>query len=321
MSMAKLAFTVADIPELDGLRYLITGANSGIGYMTALELLRHGADVLMACRDMQKGESAIARLKQTLGAEAAARATLVQLDMASLANIQSVANDLVAEHLPLHGLINNAGVFAPPKRLETRDGFEVQFGTNVLGHFALTCRLMPALAMAGASLPEERGRVVTVASIAHKKGKLDFDDLQRAKNYNGMEAYYQSKLADLMFTFALERRLRARHQPVISVAVHPGVAQSALFKVGSGKGLAGVAERVISGSVGLFLNDDAQGALPTLFGATADQAEPGGYYGPQGLNEMRGGDVGDAQVAPQARDVEAQERLWAVCAGLTGVDL
>ena len=312
------AWTVNDIPPQQGRRYLITGANSGIGFWTAVELARHGATVVMACRDQARGQAALARLRSEASG---AQAELVQLNLASLASVHAVAQAELARNGPLHGLINNAGVFAPPTRRTTDDGFELQFGTNVLGHFALTCLLYPALERARASQIADAPRVITLASIAHKRGRLNFDDLQSERGYKPQPAYYQSKLADLMLAFELERRLRARSSGVVSVAAHPGVAQTNLFKVGSSTGFAAKVEKAIQWTIARTLNDEHEGALPTLFAATSPQAEPGGYYGPQGFQEMRGGDVGPAQVAPHARDEQAQARLWQVCEQLTGVSL
>jgi NAD(P)-dependent dehydrogenase (short-subunit alcohol dehydrogenase family) len=206
---------------------------------------------------------------------------------------------------------------APPKRLQTADGFELQFGTNVLGHFALTGLLMPALELAAET--GERPRVVTIASIAHKRGRLDFDDLQSTKSYGPMRAYQQSKLADLMFAFELDRRLRARSSRVMSVGAHPGVADTNLFQAGDHSSLEKTARTLIGHAIGIVLNTDAEGALATLYAATAATAEDGGYYGPQGFQEMRGEDVGPAKVAPQAGDTAAATRLWQVCEELTGV--
>ena len=283
-----------------------------------MELARRGAVIVMACRDQARGQAALARLRfEAKGAEA----ELVQLNLASLASVQQVAETELARNAPLHGLINNAGVFAPPKRRTTDDGFELQFGTNVLGHFALTCRLYPALERARASAVVDAPRVVTLASIAHKRGRLNFDDLQSERAYQPQPVYYQSKLADLMFAFELERRLRARGSGVMSIAAHPGVAQTNLFKVGSSTGIAATIEKAIQWTIARTLNDEHEGALPTLFAATAPDTEAGGYYGPQGFQEMRGGDVGPAQVAPQARDAQGQARLWQVCEELTGVTL
>lgn len=311
------------MPPQTGKRFFITGANSGIGYAAAVELAWRGAVVVLACRDETRGQAALTRLRaEAAGPQsAAAEAELVLLDLASLQSVRAVAEAEIARRLPLHGLINNAGVMAPPQRRETADGFELQFGTNVLGHFALTCGLLHALEMGRSALPEDAPRIVTVASIAHKRGRIAFDDLQSERSYNPMGAYSQSKLGDLLFAFELERRLRAANLGSHSIAVHPGVARSELFKVGSGKGVARMAERVIRGSIGLLLNSEADGALPTLYAATAAEAEGGGYYGPQGFQEMRGGDVGPAKVAPAALDLQAHRRLWQVCEELTGTGL
>ena len=309
-----MSWTLADMPLLVGKRFLITGANSGIGYAAALELAEHGGVVMLACRDRGRGEQALAKLRRE-GAgpgSAAEAAELVVLDLASLASVKDVSEALLARGVALDGLLNNAGVFCPPRRRETEDGFELQFGTNVLGHFALTLRLLPALEQAAAA------RVVTVASIAHKKGRIGFDDLQSRRSYGPQRAYQQSKLGDLMFALELERRLRARGSRVISLAVHPGIAKSGLFRIGNSTGLAGMTERAVANSIGLFFNSDTGGALPTLFGATAAEAQGGGYYGSQKFFETRGGDVGLAKIAPQALDTGAQARLWTTCEELTG---
>ncbi len=313
----KIDWTVKDIPQLQGKRFLITGANSGIGYMAALEVARHGGVVVMACRDAKRAEEALVRLRREAadGGSAADAAELVELDLASLESVRRVADAELARGEGLHCLINNAGVYAPAKRLETKDGFELQFGTNVLGHFALTCRLMPALERA------QKSRVVTIASIAHKRGVIDFEDLNSAKSYVPIRSYSQSKLADLMFSFELERRLRAAGAGTISVAAHPGVANTRLFQGSQYSGLE-LAIRKVSGKViGAVLNDDAEGALPTLYATVAESAEGGWYYGPQGFKEARGGDVGAADVADVARDKAAQRRLWEVCEGMTGTAL
>jgi NAD(P)-dependent dehydrogenase (short-subunit alcohol dehydrogenase family) len=316
-------WTLARMGSQVGKRFFITGANSGVGYSAAVELARRGAVVVLACRDRARGEAALAQLRvDARGPESAAGvAELVELDLASLDSVRAVAEAELAREEPLHGLINNAGVMAPPKRQVTKDGFEVQFGTNVLGHFALTCRLMPALLLGRASILEDAPRVVTLASIAHKRGRLNFDDLQSERRYSPMAAYAQSKLGDLMFAFELDRRLRAAHVAVVSIGCHPGVAQSNLFKVGSGKGIAGVAQNAIRWTIRTLMNSQLDGAIPTLFAATSPQAVGGGYYGSQGFQEMRGGDVGVAKVAPQARDEAAAKRLWEVCEELTGVGL
>jgi NAD(P)-dependent dehydrogenase (short-subunit alcohol dehydrogenase family) len=313
-------WTVAQIPSQAGRRALVTGANSGIGYPTALELARSGAHVLLACRDRAKGEAALARLRAEVSN---ASAEVLLLDLASLDSVREVAAAEVASGLPLDLLINNAGVMAPKKRQETADGFELQFGTNVLGHFVLTALLLPALERATAQSPQ-RPRVVTVASIAHKSGRLNFDDLQSEKSYNPMGAYQQTKLADLMLAFELDRRLRAASPPassVMSVAAHPGVARTNIFLAGEFPAVERLMRRAVGVAIGTVLNSDAEGAAPTLFAATAPGASSGGYYGPQGFKEMRGGDVGPANVAPQALDKDAATRLWSECERLTGTTL
>jgi NAD(P)-dependent dehydrogenase (short-subunit alcohol dehydrogenase family) len=308
-------WTAADIPSQTGKLILITGANSGIGYQAALKLARKGAHVLLACRDRQRGEAALT----LLNAEApGTQSEVVILDLASLASVHEFAEKELAQQRPLHLLINNAGVMAPPRRLETADGFELQFGTNVLGHFALTALLLPALQQAAAE-SEERPRVVTIASIAHKRGHINFDDLQYTNNYAPMKTYQQSKLANLMLAFELERRLHAKSIPVMSVAAHPGVAHTALFNKGDYSAIEKAARTALGHFIELFLNSDAEGALPTLYAATAPSAQDGGYYGPQGFQEMRGEHVGPAKVARQAHDPAATARLWKICEDLTGV--
>jgi len=313
-------WTVASIPSQVGRRVLITGANSGIGFHAAAELAHNGAHVLLGCRDRAKGEAALAQMR---GPDPRASAEVAVLDMASLQSVRSFAAAELERGTPLDLLINNAGVMAPKMRQETADGFEIQFGTNVLGHFALTALLLPALERAATS-QAQRPRVVTIASIAHKSGRLNFDDLQSEKSYRPMGAYQQSKLADLMFAFELDRRLRAAGAPasnVMSVAAHPGVSKTNLFEKGEFAPIEKRVRRGISNAIGVLLNSGADGALPTLFAATAPEAVSGGYYGPQGFLEMRGGDVGPANVAPQALDETAASRLWSECERLAGVSL
>jgi NAD(P)-dependent dehydrogenase (short-subunit alcohol dehydrogenase family) len=241
---------------------------------------------------------------------------LAILDLASLSSIRHFAERELALQRPLHTLINHAGVMAPRKRLETADGFELQFGTNVLGHFALTALLMPALQLAARPSPE-MPRVVTIASVAHKKGQLDFDDLQSTENYSPMRSYRQSKLADLVFAFALDQRLRAAKSRVMSVAAHPGVANTNLFRSGNRS----VAERAVrnhvSQFIGIVLNTGRSGALPTLYSATSPDVEDGGCYGPRGFLEIRGNRVGEARVAKRARDPLSAARLWQACEEIT----
>ena len=306
-------WTTADIASQAGKRILITGANSGIGYHAALMLARKGAQVMLACRDKQRGEDALARLNADVPG---AHAELALVDLASLASVHQFAQQELAAQRPLHILVNNAGVMAPPKRLETADGFELQFGTNVLGHFALTALLMPAMEQA-ATGSSDRPRVVTIASIAHKQGQIDFNDLQSTRQYSPMQAYRQSKLADLMFAFELDRRLRAANSRVMSVAAHPGVAKTNLFRGSDRSAISRAARDLLGVVIGAMFNTDDAGALPTLYAATAADVRDGGYYGPQGWLEARGSSVGEANVAAQAGNTANAARLWQVCEDLT----
>ncbi|SAL57528.1 oxidoreductase [Caballeronia humi] len=307
-------WSLDDIAPQNGRRVIVTGGNSGIGYHAAAILARHGADVVLACRDEQRGAAAVARMQ---GEMPGARLELEQLDLASLASVRAFADRQLSLRRRLDILVNNAGVMAPPRRLETTDGFELQFGTNVLGHFALTALLRPALEQAAQASPE-RPRVVTIASIAHKTGRLNFDDLQATRHYGPMSSYRQSKLANLMFAFELNRRLRASGSRVMSVAAHPGVAKTNLFR--DDRSAASRTVRSALGSlIGALFNSDFSGALSTLYAATAPDVVDGGYYGPLRLFETRGERVGPAKIASQARDEADANRLWRTCEVLTGV--
>jgi NAD(P)-dependent dehydrogenase (short-subunit alcohol dehydrogenase family) len=308
-------WTLADIPSQAGRRILITGANSGIGYHAALTLARKGAHVVLACRDRGKGEAALGRLYREAPGTAI---ELAMLDLASLASVREFVAVQLEQRCPIDILINNAGVMAPPKRKETADGFELQFGTNVLGHFALTGLLLPALRQAEA----ESGpapRIVTIASIAHKRGQLDFDDLQSRRSYSPMGAYQQSKLANLMLALEMDRRLHAAGSKILSVAAHPGVANTNLFQTGERSTLEVWTRKALGHAIGALLNTEAEGAIPTLYAATAGEVKSGGYYGPQGFQEMCGQEIGPAKISAQAGDAAAAARLWTLCEKLTGV--
>jgi NAD(P)-dependent dehydrogenase (short-subunit alcohol dehydrogenase family) len=309
-------FTSADIPDQSGKTAVVTGGNSGIGYCAALELARKGASVIIACRDVAKGGEAQSRIQREVsGADVSVEA----LDLASQASVHDFARNFLGTGRPLHLLINNAGVMALPKRTETMDGYEMQFGTNVLGHFALTGLLLPAMAATAPNISAGSVRVVTLASIAHMQGRITLDDLQQEKNYSPWGAYRQSKLADLMIALELDRRLRDCGSPVMSVAAHPGIANTNLFvrDVPSWQR----PFRIMAGSIiALFLNTSAQGALPTLFAATSPNAKPGGYYGPTGLREMRG-PVGAAKISNRAQNRTMAAELWQACERMTGVKM
>jgi NAD(P)-dependent dehydrogenase (short-subunit alcohol dehydrogenase family) len=288
--MSNDKWTAADLPSLSGRTYVVTGANSGIGLIAARELARAGARVVLAVRDRARGESAA----ESIEGDREVR----ELDLADLASIRAFADGWDGE---LHGLINNAGVMATPER-RTQDGFELQIGTNHLGHFALTMGL----------LPHVTDRVVTVSSGAHRMGKVDVDDLNwETRDYERWRAYGQSKLANLLFTIELERRLREAGSPVRALAAHPGYAATNLQARTENflqNTLMAVANRVIAQS-------DEMGALPTLYAATRDL--PGGsYVGPDGFQEQRGHPtlVGRSRAAS---DTETAKRLWELSEELT----
>jgi len=291
------------IPSQLGRTAVVTGATSGLGYETALALAKAGAEVVLSGRDDQKGRAAIERI----GREApGAKVSYERLDLASLASIADFAERLRARQA-FDLLINNAGVMALPRRTTTTDGFEVQFGTNYLGHFALTARLLPLLHRASAP------RVVSVSSLAHRTGFVDFGDLQGVRVYSPWKAYGQSKLACLMFALELQRRSEAAGRNLMSNAAHPGFSRTSLFASGPG-GLLSLASDF---AAPFFGQSAADGARPILFAATSPRAKPGAYYGPGGIGELRGAPAA-ALIMPQARNVADAARLWDVSEKLTG---
>jgi NAD(P)-dependent dehydrogenase (short-subunit alcohol dehydrogenase family) len=292
-----LGWSVADIPDQSGRIAVVTGPG-GLGFETALGLAGARARVILAGRNPDKGAAALASIRAEIrGADVA----FVQLDLASLASVQTCAVGLLAELPRLDLLINNAGVMAPPTRQETTDGFELQFGVNYLGHFALTARLLPLLRLGHSP------RVVSLSSIAHKMGAIRFQDLQWRRSYSAWGAYSQSKLAMLMFALELQRRSDAAGWGVTSLAAHPGFARTELIANGPGArgamaALSGLFQPLVSQSA-------AQGALPTLFAATAEDAVGGGYYGPDGILELRGSPA-PAKIMPKAQARDNAARLW-----------
>jgi NAD(P)-dependent dehydrogenase (short-subunit alcohol dehydrogenase family) len=295
-------WTTQEIPDQTGRRALVTGANSGLGRVVAEELARAGAEVILACRDVGSGASAVGDISTRVPG---ARLETRRLDLADLGSVGEFAERLAGEDRPVDLLINNAGVMAPPRRV-TVDGFELQLATNHLGHFALTGLLLGRLAAAPAA------RVVTVSSVLHKGGRIDFDDLQSTETYSRWRAYGQSKLANLLFAFELDRRTRAAGLRVTSVAAHPGYANTNL-QAGSG----GAFARLLALANPFFAQSAAAGALPLLCAATSGVVG-GSYLGPDGPGERRGRPrlVG-ASAAAQDRVVA--ERLWGVSEELTGV--
>jgi NAD(P)-dependent dehydrogenase (short-subunit alcohol dehydrogenase family) len=300
--MMSSKWTSEQMPDQSGRTAIVTGANSGLGLSCARELARHGAHVVLACRDAAKGEEALRGIQSDGGS-----AELASLDLASLASVRAFAQEFTAGHDGLDLLINNAGVMAPPRR-ETADGFELQFGTNVLGHFALTAQLI------GQMHGRSDARVVTVSSNAHKLGKIDFDDLQSTRRYNRWAAYNQSKLADLSFALELDRRLRAAGSDVKSLASHPGYAATNLQKAAPP-----LLDRLVMIVTDFVMAQDADaGALPILYAATEPGLEGGTYTGPDGPGEFRGHPK-IATPRRAARNEELAGRLWSVCEELTGV--
>lgn len=298
-------WTTADMPPQAGRSAVVTGTG-GIGYEDALALVRAGASVVLAGRSPQKGAEAVARIRQAVPG---ALVRFGEVDLASLGSIAEFAERLASEQPSLDLLINNAGVMAPPQRKATSDGFELQLGTNHLGHFALTAGLMPLLRKGN------RARVVSLGSVAARSGALDFADLQAEQTYNPMRVYSQSKLACIMFAFELSRRSKAAGWGVQSMAAHPGVSRTELIPNQAGRG--SVAGLIRSWMPYLF-QPAAQGALPTLYAATAPQARDGAYYGPDGLGGTRGYPK-EEQPPQQALDPVAAARLWDVSQRLTGV--
>jgi len=298
-------FAVADIPTQTDRTIIVTGASpGGLGYETALALAGKGAHVVLAGRSAAKLDTARAKI---LDAHPSASVSVETLDLASLKSIEAFAQRIATAHPKLDRLINNAGVMALPKRESTADGFEMQFGVNHLGHFALTGRLLPLLrATLGA-------RVVNVSSIAHRNGRIAFDDLQSERNYAPWTAYSQSKLANLLFTFEFERRGAANKWGVDANAAHPGVARTQL--IANGPGDMGPLMRLL---MPLATHSAANGALPILLAATSPEAGGGDYWGPNGMGEMRGAPA-PAKVMPLARDEAAARQLWDVSEKLTGV--
>jgi NAD(P)-dependent dehydrogenase (short-subunit alcohol dehydrogenase family) len=300
-------WSIADIPPQNGKLAVVTGATGGLGYETALALARAGAEVLVTGRNAEKGRTAIESIKRAVPS---AKVRFAVLDLASLASIRVFAATMLANDRPLDLLINNAGVMDLPTRRLTEDGFELQFGTNHLSHFALTGLLLPLLRKA------QSPRVVNVSSLAHRGGKIDFSNLQAERKYNSWATYQQSKLANLLFTFELQRRSDAYGWGLTTNAAHPGYARTELIPNGPGTGgLKGIGMKVL----GSFLSHSAAaGALPTLFAATSPQAAPNGYYGPNGFYELKG-PVAPAKIFPQAKDEAVARKLWEVSEQLTAV--
>lgn len=296
-------WTAANMPPQQGRSAVVTGTG-GLGYEDALALARAGADVTIAGRNPAKGAEAVANIRREV---TGAAVRFEELDLASLRSVRAFGERMMAQRQSLDLLINNAGVMQPPQRQETADGFELQLGTNYLGHFALTAHLMPLLRKGRAA------RVVSLSSIAARQGRMNFDDLQSV-DYKSMRAYSQSKLACLMFAQELQRRSVAGGWGVSSIAAHPGVSATELLHNGPGRW----SPTSIARNLLWFLFQPVwQGALPTLYAATDPTARPGGYYGPDGFSEIRGYPA-PSKVPAAANDPAVSGRLWQVSEDLTG---
>jgi NAD(P)-dependent dehydrogenase (short-subunit alcohol dehydrogenase family) len=302
--MAK--WTTADIPDQTGRTAVVTGANTGLGLETAAALAAHGAHVVLAVRNLDKGKDAIQEIEARIGAAGpGATLTLQELDLTSLDSIRAAADELRSHHDRIDLLINNAGVMFTP-RSTTKDGFELQFGTNHLGHFALTGLLLDRL------LPVPGSRVVTVSSMGHRiRAAIHFDDLQRERSYGRVAAYGQSKLANLLFTYELQRRLAPRGT-TIAAAAHPGGSNTELMR-----NMPAPLRAATVALAPIFQGAD-MGALPTLRAATDPGVLGGQYFGPDGLGEQRGHPK-VVRSSDQSYDVDLQRRLWTVSEELTGV--
>lgn len=301
-------WSLADMPSQAGRVFLVTGGTSGMGFEDAKALAAAGAQVVIAARNPQRGKEAIEKIRQEVPG---AKVQFEAVDLASLASVRALGDRLEARLPKLDGLINNAAIMAPPQRGTSPDGFEMQLATNYLGHFVLTAELLPLLRKS------EAPRVVTLSSVAAMRGRIDFDDLQATKAYDAYAVYAQSKLACLMFALELQRLSDSAGWGIRSIAAHPGIAVTEL--IARGPGLESEQGRRWAANKAQF-QTAAQGALPTLFAATAADAEGGAYYGPTGEMEMRG-PLGLATIPPAARDAAAAARLWDITEELTGTTM
>lgn len=299
-------WTTADIPAQRGRSAVVTGTG-GIGFEVALALSRAGARVILAGRNPDKGDEAVAAIHRVVPS---ADVRFEMIDLASLSSVAAFADRLAGQTDRLDLLVNNAGVMRPPRRMTTADGFEIQLGVNYLSHFALTGRLAPLL------LRSDGARVVTLSSVAARQGVIDFDDLQAERSYRAMHVYARSKLACLMFALELQRRAEAAGWNLSSLAAHPGLSKTRLMENAPGGG--GRVAPIYRMIRALLMQTQAQGALPTLYAATSPEAKPGGYYGPDQAGETRGHPA-PSRVPPAATNSSAARLLWELSEDLTGV--
>jgi len=310
--MADLSLTV---PDLSGKLAVVTGSNSGLGLGVSKRLAAAGADVVMAIRNRAKGEAAAAEIR---AAVPDAKLTCKSIDLSSLASVAALGEELNAERRPIDILVNNAGVMQPPQRDTTSDGFELQFGANHLGHFALTAHLLPLLRAAGDA------RVVSLSSLAARLGGINFDDPNFERSYSANSAYSQSKSATLMFALELDRLSRQHGWGLVSNAAHPGLCKTNLQISGPSHGRAKptALARFYQFSwrfMPFMWQEVDEGILPVLYAAADPHARGGVFYGPRGFMEMAGGGVTEAKVLGRASDPENCRRLWQLSEQLTGV--
>ncbi|WP_245588233.1 SDR family oxidoreductase [Algoriphagus terrigena] len=300
-------WTAADIPQRTEGLAVITGSTEGIGYEDALALSSAGWSVIIMGRNPQKGAESIIRIRDI---NPKAKLSFEKIDLADLSSIKAFASKMTAKGRPIDLLINNAGVMTPPKRLETADGFELQFGTNHIGHVALTAQLLPLLRKS----PD--ARVVTVSSVANREGQINFDDLQSKASYTPMKAYGQAKLANLMFALELQRQSEKHGWGITSIAAHPGVSRTNLLITGAGRWSGPGIMRTF---FPFLFQPTSQGALPTLYAATSPEAKGGRYYGPDKMQETRGF-PSVAKIPAQASDLKVSLQLWEVSKKLAKVE-
>jgi len=301
-------WTEQEVGSQSGRVALITGANSGIGWENARVLAARGADVLLACRSAERGREAIERIRKL---SPSASVELVEMDLADLDSVREAAARVERDHARLDLLLNNAGLMALPER-RTAQGFEMQFGVNHFGHFALTGRLLPRL------LATPGARVVTVSSNGHRPGRIRFEDLQWTSGYRPWNAYFQSKLANLLFTFELQRRLQAAGQSLLALAAHPGGSRTNLGNENPGGFFNTLLVRARPLIERYLLQGPEMGALPTLRAAVDPAAKGGEYYGPDGFNQQAGHPVRVGS-SRRSKDAEAARKLWEISEDLTGV--
>lgn len=300
-------WTTADIPPGKDQLAVITGSTEGVGFEDALALSSAGWNVIIMGRNAQKGAQAISKIHQVTPK---AKVSFEKIDLANLSSIKDFAARMLAKGDAINLLINNAGIMTPPKRLQTADGFEIQFGTNHIGHFALTAQLLPLLRKS----PD--ARVITVSSVANRDGQINFADLQSTSSYVPAKAYSQSKLANLMFAFELQRQSDKHGWGITSIAAHPGISRTNLLLTGAGRWS-------VPGMFRTFLpflfQPPAQGALPTLYAAVSPEAKGGLYYGPNKMSETRGYPA-MAKIPEQAKDVDVSSKLWELSKKLANVE-